>query len=186
MLHQPSFCTSFHSNWCNCCPSTLQWPLEFPGSRVTKHYHGKLPKRTILKDRYQVITSIIFLNSQILFSHLPVENLKKTRKQLVTKNSAIGLSLFETCFFIFQAMCQRSTDLMTRWPNPTPLPNGAMLQVLALQMDVMKQQNEAPYHHEIRLQRLKKPLCCNTTSPKTIHFINLIFFHWIFLNTYKA
>ena len=44
MLHQPSFCKSFHSNWCNCCPSTLQWPLEFPGSRVTKHYHGKLPK----------------------------------------------------------------------------------------------------------------------------------------------
>lgn len=49
--------------------------------------------------------------------------------QPLSGNSAIGRSLFEMCcFFIFQAMRQRSND-------PTqPLPNGAMLQVLALQM----------------------------------------------------
>ena len=120
MLHQPSFCKSFHSNWCNRCPSTLQWPLEFPGSRVTKHYHGKVPeKRTIMKDCYQVI---IFLNSQILFSHhicqLSGASTKNPQATGLTAILPLDVHSSNVLFFSYipsdAPTIQRSDDSMTQ------------------------------------------------------------------------
>ena len=157
MLHQPSFCKSFHSNWCNRCPSTLQWPLEFPGSRVTKHYHGKVPEK---KNHYEGLLSghhIPQFSNSILTSHLPVERSvnKKSASNWFNCNSAIGRSLFECVVFLIYSKLF-SNDPTIRWLNdPTRrlFQMGPCSRYLPCKWDAMKQQERSTMEI-IRLQRL--------------------------------